>query len=46
MKKIVTGICFAVALPIIVVGVLWAFAKDAFRAGKELGATLLEYLES
>jgi hypothetical protein len=46
MKKIVTGICFAIALPIIVVGVLWAFAKDAFRAGKELGATLLEYLET
>lgn len=46
MKKIVTGICFVIALPIIIVGILWAFAKDAFRAGKELGATLLEYLES
>jgi hypothetical protein len=46
MKKIVTGICLAIALPIIISGVLWAFSKDAFRAGKELGATLLEYLES
>ena len=46
MKKIITGICFAIALPIIIFGIMWAFAKDAFRAGRELGATLLEYLES
>ena len=46
MKKIITGICFVIALPILIAGAAWAFAKDAFRAGKEIGETLLEYLES
>lgn len=46
MKKIITGMCFIIALPIIIGGAVWAFARDAFRAGKQLGETLLEYLES
>ena len=46
MKKIVTIICLIVALPIILSGVLWTFAKDAFRAGKQVGVSFLEYLES
>lgn len=46
MKKIITFVCFVVALPIIVAGILWTFTKDAFRAGKQVGDALLEYLES
>jgi hypothetical protein len=46
MKRIVTYICLAIALPIIISGALWVFAKDAFRAGKQVGTALLEYLET
>lgn len=46
MKRTVTYICLAVALPVIISGILWTFAKDAFRAGKQVGDALLEYLES
>ena len=45
MKNIIVSICFVIAAPIIVAGVLWAFGKDAFRAGSELGKNLLDYLE-
>lgn len=46
MKKLIVGVCFVIAVPFIVMGVIWMFAKDAFRAGKELGQTILDYLES
>lgn len=46
MKKFIVGVCFALAVPFIVVGVVWTFIQDAFRAGKELGQTILDYLES
>jgi len=45
MKNIITILCFILAAPVIVLGVVWTFAKDAFRAGKELGQTFLDYLE-
>ena len=41
-----TFTCFIIAAPIIIIGVVWVFIKDAFRAGKELGQTFLDYLES
>ena len=46
MKKALTIICFIAAAPFIIIGVIWVFIKDAFRAGKELGETFLDYLES
>lgn len=46
MKKALTITCFIIAAPIIIIGVVWVFIKDAFRAGKELGQTFLDYLES
>jgi hypothetical protein len=45
MKKTITIVCFILAIPLIIVGIVWIFAKDAFRAGKELGQTFLNYLE-
>ena len=45
MKNIITILCFILAVPVIALGVVWAFTKDAFRAGKELGQTFLDYLE-
>ena len=45
MKKTITIVCFILAIPLIIVGIVWIFAKDAFRAGKELGQTFLDYLE-
>lgn len=46
MKKFIVGVCFVIAVPFIIMGVVWMFVKDAFRAGKELGQTVLDYLES
>ena len=45
MKKTISIVCFILAIPLIIVGIVWIFAKDAFRAGKELGQTFLNYLE-
>ncbi len=45
MKKVIITICFIVAAPFLLSGLLWVFIKDAFRAGKELGQSFLDYLE-
>jgi len=46
MKRIVTYICLVIALPIVILGALWVFIKDAFRAGKQVGTAFLDYLET
>ena len=45
-KKLLITVCVIVGTPFILGGIFWVFVKDAFRFGREVGASFLEYLES